>query len=180
MPRLYSANFSLLFHYCSLLDPALLCLRKSDPFRHTAQLYSANAHQFISKAKLVKSQPVQNISAHCLCRSQLFDTETPRFSAIAYPVLTMPSQFSSQQRLCISCPRISLALRYTSVHCPCVSVLNHYASCHNLFGSEHVPFVSALNLNDSVRCHIRSWLYLNNSMQFIAETVRHRTKPLLR
>lgn len=38
---------------------ALPSLCKSDPFRHTAQLYLANAHQFISKAKLVKSQPEQ-------------------------------------------------------------------------------------------------------------------------
>lgn len=38
---------------------ALPSLRNSDPFRHTAQLHLANAHQFISKAKLVKSQPEQ-------------------------------------------------------------------------------------------------------------------------
>ena len=50
--------FSALPLQCKLFL-ALPSLRNSDPFRHTAQLYLANAHQFISKTKLVKSQPEQ-------------------------------------------------------------------------------------------------------------------------
>ena len=87
-------------------------LRNSDPFRHTAQLYSANAHQFISKANHVKSQPVQIISAHCLCRSQLCDTLTCLSISIAYPVLAIPQRFFAVQILCTTSHHWSLPLRF--------------------------------------------------------------------
>ena len=93
--RLYSAKLSLLFHYFASQCFTLPSQLRSRPPPCAAQLYLANAHQFISKAKLVKSQPIQNASAHCLCRSQLYDTTALLNISVPLRFRTHPLRFLS-------------------------------------------------------------------------------------
>ena len=109
---LYSANFSLLFHCFASQCFTLPSQLRSRPPPYATQLYLANANQFISKANHVKSQPVQIISAHCLCRSQLCDTLTCLSISIAYPVLAIPQRFFAVQILCTTSHHWSLPLRF--------------------------------------------------------------------
>lgn len=87
---------------CHFFAPPLQCklflalpsLRNSDPFRHPAQLYLAKARLFISKAKLVKSQPLQvaTLRHHCLAkhfRTSTIQNTSTTLLVIAFSVQNM-------------------------------------------------------------------------------------------
>lgn len=103
---------------------ALPSLRKSDPFRHTTQLYLAQTYLLISKTKLVKSQPEQ-------------------FKTKPLQVATLRHRNSTVQYHSISCPHNSFALRHITGHCPCRSLLCDTLACLSI--STTLPAASLLD-----------------------------------
>jgi hypothetical protein len=157
---------------------AFLCLRKTSP----CSAFTVQTFPCFSFANLNFAMPKQIMSNQRLCRSQLYDTETPRFSTIAYPVLTIPQRFFAVQILCTSSHHWSLPLLCPAMLCYSETVL-YFSGTVRFFALPAQCFSPAFRHHTELSHYssFPSQRYSSPCLRYSNHRLysRNKTKPLL-